>query len=62
VPRTLIAGKNEFYQSSDGNLQLRRRAPGNLVFFLNIVHYLDDTLQLINIGYPIDTSRIEPGP
>lgn len=42
-----------------GGLQVRRRAPGNFAFFTNILHYLDDTLQWLNIGSPVDTSRIE---
>jgi hypothetical protein len=54
-----IAVSNQLYMSPGGGLQVRRRAPGNLAFFLNILHYLDDTLQWINIGSPIDSSQIE---
>ena len=54
-----IAVSNQMFYSAGGGLQVRRRAPGNLAFFLNILHYLDDTLQWINIGSPIDSSQIE---
>ena len=54
-----IAVSNQLFYSAGGGLQVRRRAPGNLAFFLNILPDLDDTLQWINIGSPIDSSKIE---
>ncbi len=54
-----IAVSSQLHMSPGGGLQVRRRAPGNLSFFLKILHYLDDTLQWINIGSPIDSSQIE---
>ncbi len=54
-----VAVANVLVIGADGKLQVRRRAPGNLALFVNILHYLDDTLQWINIASPIDSSRIE---
>ncbi|MCH8853771.1 MAG: hypothetical protein IID41_14130, partial [Planctomycetes bacterium] len=42
-----------------GGLQVQRRAPGNLALFLNVLHYLDDTLEWLNVASPIDSSQIE---
>lgn len=42
-----------------GGLQVRRRAPGNLALFLNVLHYLDDTLEWLNVASPMDSSQIE---
>lgn len=53
------AVSNVLVIGADGRLTVRRRAPGNLALFLNVLHYLDDTLQWLNIGSPIDSSRIE---
>ncbi len=43
---------------SDGKLSVGRQAPGNLVLFTNILHYLEDTLEWLNVGSPIDSSRL----
>lgn len=53
-----LAFAREMAVTSQGFV-LRSRNPGNLTLLVNSLHWLNDNTEIMNLGQPIDTARLE---